>query len=314
MVTSVTSDYYSVLGLQKDCTDADIKKAYRKLAIQWHPDKNESSDKDAVQETFRRIAEAFTVLTNKKRRTIFDQYGVKGLKNGVEGFIPAWSYNENPEEQFSDFFGSVSPFAEFFQGDSGFVPMFSGAGKAKTGKVDTQTINLYCSLEELYLGCSKKVSITRDRLNLDGKTVTSEDVYMTVEVQAGWRDGTKITHTCEGDEAPGMSTGDVIFLLKQKPHPRFVREKKNLIYTAKITLADALIGTTVEVKMLDGRVIPVPINEIVKPNQQKLVAGEGMPWASDPTKKGDLLIEFNVQYPDMLNDFQKVQIKEALTQ
>lgn len=187
--------------------------------------------------------------------------------------------------------------------------MFQDTQAAKKGKNPAQIINLFCSLEELYEGCSKKVKVSRQKLNLDGATCMKEEVVMTVEVQAGWREGTKITFTCEGDEAPDVNTGDVVFVLKEKPHPRFVRAKNDLIYTASISLADALTGTVVEVKMLDGRVLPIPITEIVKPNQPKRVPNEGMPLVNSPGKKGDLVIEFDVQYPDMLTEAQKVKIR-----
>lgn len=311
-----STDYYETLELKADCSDADIKKAYRTLAVQWHPAKNESGNKELVVQKFRDISEAYTVLSNAKLRTIFDQYGAKGLKSGVSngkgGFVTPWSYSENPESQFSDFFGTVSPFADFFSGDSGFAPMFAEPAAAKTFKTDAQSLNLYCSLEELFSGCSKKVRVTRQKLQLDGKSLRSEGVVLTVEVQAGWREGTKITFVGEGDEASGQTTGDVVFILKETPHPRFVRSKNDLTFTAAIDLAQALTGTTIEIKTLDGRTVPVPINEIVKPSCPKIVPNEGMPLPSDPTKRGQLFIQFDVKFPDMLTDTQKVQIQEIL--
>lgn len=299
-----------------DCSDADIKKSYRHLAIQWHPSKNQSHSAELVQEKFRMVGEAFTVLSDTKLRTIFDQYGSKGLANGIPngkgGFVGAWSYNKDPMEQFSEFFGSISPFAEFFSGDQGFIPMFTDTPAAKKGKNPSQFINLFCSLEELYAGCSKKVKVTRQKLKLDGKASETEEVVITVEVKAGWREGTKITFTREGDEAPEMNTGDVVFVLKEKPHPRFVRAKNDLVYTASINLAEALTGATVEVMTLDRRVLPIPITQIVKPNMQQRVPNEGMPFAQNQNKKGDLVIEFDVQYPDMLTEHQKKKIRDIL--
>jgi DnaJ-class molecular chaperone len=309
-------DYYSILELASDCTDAEIKKAYRQLATKWHPDANENSNKALVAQKFRSIAEAYTVLSDGKLRTIYDQYGLQGLQNGIPngkgGYVGAWSYNQNPEEQFTDFVGRVSHFASYFAGDSGFMPIFPDTKVAKAGKVAAQTINLYCSLEELYQGCMKKVKVNRQRLSLDGKTTTPEDKVMTVDVQAGWREGTKITFTEEGDEAAQMSTGDIIFVLKEMPHPRFSRSKNDLIYTAAIDLTAALVGTVVEVLTLDRRTIPIAINEIVKPNTPKVVPGEGMPLVGKSTK-GNLIIQFDVQFPEMLTEDQKSKIKEILS-
>jgi len=308
-------DYYNILELKAECDDAAIKRAYRKLAIQWHPDSNDNANKELVRERFRQVGEAYAVLSDVKLRTIFDQYGIKGLKEGVRtargGIIAAWSYNANPEAQFTDFFGTISPFAAFFGGNPGFVPLFPDDAPAQTGKAAAQTINLYCSLEELYLGCAKKEKVTVQKLQLDGKTTEPEDVVMTVEVQAGWRAGTKITFTGKGDEARGKATGDVVFVLKQKPHPRFIRDKNELNYTAKIDLVQALCGTHVEVPTLDGRVITIPISQIVKPNEPKVVANEGMPLVGKSTR-GNLNIKFDVQYPEMLTNAQKEKLVEVL--
>jgi DnaJ family protein B protein 13 len=303
-----------VLELKADAGADDIKKAYRQLSQQWHPAKNDDKDKDLVQAKFRAIAEAYIVLSDVKLRTIYDQYGMKGLKEGVGngngGYIAPWSYQGNPEEQFSDFFGTVSPFAEFFSGNAGFIPLFEETEEAKIGKAEAQIINLYLSLEEMFHGCTKKVKVVRQRLDLSGKDTTPEEKVMTVEVQAGWRAGTKITFTNEGDEAPRTETGDIVFVLKELPHPRFVRAKHDLIYTANISLAQSLTGTIVEVETLDLRTIAININEIVKPNQQKKVPGEGMPKVGGG--KGDLLISFNVEYPEMLTAAQKEKILEVL--
>merc|ERR1719158_108337 len=309
-------DYYNVLELKSDADDAAIKKAYRKLAIQWHPSSNtDNTNTELVQEKFRNIGEAYAVLSDAKRRTIYDQYGENGLKEGLTTArgckIVPWSYNVNPEEQFSDFFGSVSPFAEFFGGDSGFVPLFPDADVKKAGKAAAQNINLYCSLEELYLGCTKKEKVTVQKLQLDGKSTEPEDVVMTVDVQAGWREGTKITFQCKGDEAAGCATGDVVFVLKEKPHPRFTRDKNELIYTATIDLTAALCGTVVEVQTLDRRTISIPITNIVKNNEAKVVPNEGMPVVGKSTR-GNLLIKFDVQFPEMLSNAQKEKITEVL--
>lgn len=308
-------DYYKTLGLRNDCTDADIKKNYRKLAIQWHPKRNLTKSKDLVESTFVEISEAYCVLSDAKLRAVFDQYGEKGLRNGAlngdGGTVLPWNYNENPEEQFNAFFGSFSPFADFFNEEAAYTNLFAGSTKKPGAKLDAHELNLYLSLEELYKGCSKKQKIVRQKLKIDGSSTAPEEKTMTVEVKAGWRQGTKITFACEGDENKGCTTGDIIFTLMETPHPTFTRSKNDLAYTADITLVDALTGTVVQVTTLDGRTLNIPVNEIVQPGYTKVVKGEGMPKASG-NGNGDLIISFNISYPEFLTNDQKTSIRETL--
>jgi DnaJ family protein B protein 13 len=309
-------DYYKILELKRDCTDAQIKQAYRRKAIQWHPDKNEGK-REQAEAKFLEISEAYAVLSNARFRAVFDQYGAKGLKQGVPngkgGYVQPWTYNTNPDEQFAEFFGSFSPFADFFMEESGSSSLFAPDPKAGPAKVGALEQNLYCSLEELFIGCSKKVKVVRQKLNLDGKACVPDERVLSVEVQAGWKEGTKITFQCEGDEAAGQETGDIIFTLKEKPHPRFERAKNDLVFEAKISLSEALCGSTVNVQTLDSRTIPIPVNEVVKPGFVKIVPNEGMPQARDPTKRGNLRITFDVTFPDMLSEREKTAITQILS-
>jgi DnaJ-class molecular chaperone len=309
-------DYYKILELKRDCTDADIKKAYRRKAISWHPERNEGKSKDVVQQKFKSISEAYFVLSDSMLRAVFDQYGEKGLKNGVPngsgGMIPAWSFTQNPETLFAEFFGSFSPFADFFNGESGINNLFADTGAKQGPKCDAQVLSLYCSLEELYAGCSKKVKIVRQRLKPDGSGRFAEERVMSVDINPGWREGTKITFTNEGDEEFKRETGDVVFVLKERTHSCFSRIKDDLKFTAKINLVQALTGTSIEVQTLDGRKLPIAISEIVRPGLIKTLVGEGMPLPRDPSKKGNLVIAFDVTYPDMLTETQKTAMREIL--
>lgn len=309
------ADYYSVLNLPAGCADAEIKRAYRKNAIHWHPKRNQNKSKEIVEQKFQDISEAYAVLSDDKLRAIFDQFGAKGLKEGAVtaggASVLPWTYSANPEEQFNDFFGSFSPFADFFSEDAGYANMFAGTQKTKGPKMDAQTNNLFCSLEELYTGCSKKEKVVRQKLKIDGKSSTPEERVMTVEIKAGWREGTKITFACEGDECKGCTTGDIVFILKETPHSRFRRNKHDLVYTANLSLVESLCGSALKIDTLDGRTLNIAVNEIVKPGDTKVIKGEGMPNPSGG--KGDLVISFNVTYPDFLTDSQKVAIRETLS-
>jgi len=132
-----------------------------------------------------------------------------------------------------------------------------------------------------------------------------------VEVKKGWKSGTKITFPEEGDEKPGIIPSDIIFVVEEKPHPRFVRQGDNLVFTSRLTLCQAITGHTIEVVTLDNRTIKVPITEVVYPGYQKLVPKEGMPNQKTGTK-GDLYIKFEVIFPRSLSEQQKAQIKNTL--
>lgn len=308
-------DYYKSLALANGASDAEIKKAYRKLAIQWHPKRNTTKSREVVESKFVEISEAYHVLSDAKLRAIFDQYGEKGLKNGAVngdgGKISPWNYNANPEEQFNAFFGSFSPFADYFDEEGGYANLFANNSKKAGPKLDAHVLNIYCSLEELFKGCSKKQKVVRQKLKADGSNTVPEEKTMTIEVNAGWREGTKITFANEGDEGKGRTTGDIIFVLKEIPHNKFTRTKHDLAYTADITLVEALTGCIVYVNTLDGRKLPIPINQIVQPGYVKTVKGEGMPKGNS-SGRGDLIITFNISYPEFLTDDQKVAIKETL--
>jgi len=168
-----------------------------------------------------------------------------------------------------------------------------------------------CSLEELYTGCVKKMKITKTLRDDSGKAMNAEKI-LTINVKPGWKAGTKITFPEEGDETPGTIPADIIFVLEEKPHPYFVREGANLIYTANITLSQALTGVSIDLPTLDGRRLKIQVRDVIDPSFVKVVPNEGMPIQKNPSQKGNLLVKFNVKFPTSLTDDQKRKIKEIL--
>ena len=235
----------------------------------------------------------------------------RGTPNGNGGHAGGWSFDQNPEQVFSDFFGSSSPFADFFNPEDGLKLFGDPDAPLESTKMGSQNSVLYFSLEELYLGCTKKTGVVRQRI-ADGGAVVPEERTLTVEVRPGWREGTKITFKGEGDEAQGLDTGDVVFELREKPHPRFRRNKNDLFYTAQISLREALIGTTVEVPTLDGRSLPIPVVSIVAPGYTQIVKGEGMPLAKNPSQRGNLVIDFKIAFPEELSVAQRDALGDIL--
>ncbi|XP_072018706.1 dnaJ homolog subfamily B member 13-like [Amphiura filiformis] len=311
-------DYYAILGLTRSVIDADIKKAYRKLALKYHPDKNHEL---GAPEKFKHIAEAYDVLSDPRKKAVYDQFGEEGLKNGVpegSGESGAWTdgytFHGDANKVFREFFGGDNPFNEFFDGLDGDLSMgFGGlAGRGRKKQDPCIERDLTLSLEEIFHGCTKKMKISRRVMNEDGHTSSIRDKILTITVKKGWREGTRITFPKEGDQGPNNIPADIVFIVRDKMHPRFQSEENNLVFTAKVLLGKALTGCSVAVPTLDGRLLNIPINDIIRPGYEKVVPGEGMPISKNPTSKGNLIIRFDIEFPRQLTPEKKTLIKEAL--
>ncbi|XP_040006047.1 dnaJ homolog subfamily B member 13 isoform X3 [Xiphias gladius] len=270
-------DYYETLGINRNATDADIKKAYRRLALKFHPSSN---GEPGSTEKFSQLGEAYDVLSDPRKKATYDKFGEEGLKGGIPaefGIGGAWSskyvYHGNPDKTFRQFFGGDNPFADFYTND---VPLQFGG--LQPGVVKTQDFpierDLHLSLDDLFHGCTKKIKISR--------------------------------------RGPNSIPADIVFIVRQKSHPLFVRQHNDLIYKAQVSLEMALTGFSVDVETLDGRLLNIPINDIVHPTYKKVVTGEGMPLSQDPSQRGNLILTFDIQFPEKLPAERKHLIKQAL--
>ncbi|WCJ30916.1 DNAJ heat shock family protein [Euphorbia peplus] len=339
-------DYYKILQVEKGAKDDDLKKAYRKLAMKWHPDKNPNNKKDA-EAKFKQISEAYEVLSDPQKRAVYDQYGEEGLKGQFQpppdtsgsnyystGEIPT-SFRFNPrsaDDIFAEFFGHSSPFggmggggggmrgsrfssgifgddvfASFGDGGGG-GSMHHAAGPRKASAIENR---LSCSLEDLYKGTTKKMKISREIVDMSGKTMQVEEI-LTIDVKPGWKKGTKITFPEKGNEQPNVVPADLVFIIDEKPHPVFTRDGNDLVVTQKISLAEALTGYTVHLTTLDGRNLSIPVTSVINPNYEEIVPREGMPIQKDLSKRGNLRIKFNIKFPTRLTSEQKSGIKKLL--
>jgi len=361
-------DFYSILGVSKSAGDDDLKKAYRKLAMKWHPDKNQGSEE--ATKKFKEISEAYDVLTDPQKRQVYDAYGEEALKTGVPppgtpsgaegGFAgfggPGGGYSgvdeETAQKIFEQFFGGGGGLggggfsfggggmpgggtSRIFttssgRGGGGFGGMFGGmeddeeggfggfgggmpfgggasmggmggrgGGRPPTAQKVEVPLNL--TLEELYTGTTKKRKVTRRIVDAASRRSMNVEETLEVPVKAGWKDGTKITFEGKGDELPGRPAQDIVFVVKQKPHSKYLREGDDLIVKMSIPLTKALTaGVTVDIPTLDNRVLRVPLREVVYPGYERVVKSEGMPISKKgaPTgSKGDLKVRFNIQFP-----------------
>uniref|UniRef100_A0A3B5K163 DnaJ heat shock protein family (Hsp40) member B5 n=1 Tax=Takifugu rubripes TaxID=31033 RepID=A0A3B5K163_TAKRU len=286
-------DYYKTLGIPKGANEEEIKKAYRRMALRFHPDKNKDAN---AEEKFKEIAEAYEVLSDPKKRAVYDQLGEEGLKTGGSSSSGApgstthhYTFHGDPHATFATFFDLDMDEEDPFR--LGTVPKHQDPPVVHELKV---------SLEEIFHGCTKRIKITRRRLNPDGRSMRTEDKILNIVIKKGWKEGTKITFPKEGDETPENIPADIAFVLKDKGHPHFKRDGSNIIYKCKITLKEALCGCTVSIPTLENRVISLPCHDIIKPGMVKRLRGEGLPFPKNPSQRGDLIVEFSVHFPDRI--------------
>ncbi|CAL9183624.1 unnamed protein product [Musa hybrid cultivar] len=302
-------DYYDILKVNRSATDEDLKKSYRRLAIRWHPDKNPSNEEEA-EAKFKQISEAYEanclvqVLSDPQRRAIYDQHGEEEEPKGVP---------RDAEDIFTEIFGSSNPFgfesmnrtkSTRFQADGSG----SAAPAARPWKAPAVERKLACSLEELYHGTEKKMNISRNVMQPNGRTVPENEV-LTVEVKPGWKRGTKITFPNKGND---RLAADVVIVIDEKPHDVYKRDGNDLVVHHKISLVDALTGTRINLKTLDGRDLVIEMTDVVKPSYELVIQSEGMPVAREPRKKGNLVIKFDVKFPSRLAPEQRAAIRRIL--
>ncbi|PKA50893.1 DnaJ protein like [Apostasia shenzhenica] len=344
--------YYEILGVSKNVSQDDLKKAYRKAAIKNHPDKGGDPEK------FKELAQAYEVLSDPEKREIYDQYGEDALKEGMGGGAA-----HDPFDIFQSFFGG-SPFG----GNA------SSRGRRQR-RGDDVIHPLKVPLEDLYNGTSKKLSLSlnvlcskckgkgsksgasmkcpgcqgsgmkvsirqlgpsmiqqmqhpcneckgtgetindKDRcLQCKGEKVVQEKKVLEVVVEKGMQNGQKITFPGEADEAPDCTTGDIVFVLQLKDHPKFKRKGDDLFVEHTLSLTEALCGFHFVLTHLDSRQLLIKSNpgEVVKPDQFKAVNDEGMPMYQRAFMRGKLYIHFTVDFPDSLSPDQRRALESNL--
>ncbi|KAI6681490.1 hypothetical protein NL676_035371 [Syzygium grande] len=241
-------DYYGILKVDKNATDDDLKKAYRKLAMKWHPDKNPNNKKEA-EAKFKQISEAYEVLNDPQKRVIYDQYGEEGLKDmpppgssgNSSGFNP-----RNAEDIFAEFLGVDEISIRWgrrnvrgFGGGENIFRTYSEGGGAMPRKPPPIESKLPCTLEELHSGSTRKMKISRTVMDANGRH-TVETEILTIEVKPGWKKGTKITFPDKGNEQPNQLPADLVFVIDEKAHDVYQRDGNDLILNHRVTLAEAI--------------------------------------------------------------------------
>eukprot|EP00727_Mastigamoeba_balamuthi_P005008 m51a1_g14505 putative heat shock protein family protein (360) ;mRNA; r:805103-807122 len=337
---AAADDYYKILGIERDATPRDIKKAFRKLSLEQHPDRGGDTKK------YQDISRAYEVLSDPEKRRTYDQYGDENAQQGMQH-------------------GGFDPFGDFF----GFR---SGGGQQQRQQLPPTVVTLEATLEDLYNGRSLRVAQKRQVLchkcrgtgaadpsdvkkctacggtgvrmrtvqlapgfvqqtqatcdvcggkgrifkgqcpHCHGKKVEQGEDMILVTIEQGMADGTEIVYEQRGDEKPDVTPGDVKFVIKTLPHAHFTRRGNDLHIKFWVSLLEALVGFEKELKHLDGHVVKLHRTDVTKPGLVVTIAGEGMPIAGTPSVHGDLHVEFHVRFPTSLTEEQKEGFKKLL--
>ena len=347
-------DYYEVLGVDKSTNKEEIKKAYRKLALKFHPDKNKG-DK-AAEEKFKEASEAYHVLSDEKRKANYDQFGHSAFQGGGQGGFGNFDFSSSFSDIFEDVFGDFGDFGfssgrsrrgrtinrgsdlrydvsielnEAFAGTEKNInyttykkcKTCSGSG-AKPGSKPTSCS--YCNgqgkvrssqgfftIQQTCPECSgegERISNPCSSCSGIGKTQSNESV--SVKIPKGVDDGTRIRLAGKGEAgAKGGANGDLYLFISVEPHNIFKRSEENLYYELPISIADAALGTTVEVPSIDGGRTKIKIPSGTQSGKQLRLKGKGMPILRRNIT-GDLYIRIVTEVPTSLSKKQKELLVE----
>ncbi|XP_053617112.1 dnaJ homolog subfamily B member 13-like [Plodia interpunctella] len=309
-------DYYGILGVKRNCAQIEVKKAYRRLALKYNPERHDNDEN--MKRIFALIGEAYEVLVDHQRRAVYDQYGEEGLKRGVPGpkeYIQPYAYHQEPLRTFHEFFGTANPYADLLDYYENPPPMFdSPLGKGYKEKDPTIVRPLALSLEEIYRGGLKKMKI--QRLVFTDETCSElklREKVLSIPIKPGMYPNTEIKFKEEGDQGPTRIPADVIFITEDRPHETYVRSGlSDLLYVHKVTLEEALCGLMIVLKTLDDRTLRIKIDEVIHPTYEKVIEEEGFPVPQCPWKaRGNLIIRFTVTFPEYLSTKTKTAFEEA---
>lgn len=345
---STKRDYYEVLGVDKGATGDQIKKAYRKLAIQFHPDKN--PDNKEAEEKFKEAAEAYEVLSDAQKKARYDQYGHAGM-SGNGGFGGGGMNMDDIFDQFGDIFGGAF-------GGGGFGGQRGGGQRVVRGS--NLRVKLKMTLEEISEGVKKKIKVNK-LVNADGvtyKTCTTcngsgritrvqqtflgamqtqatcntcggagksidkkpadadnqglkrQEEVIEIEIPAGVEDGMQLSVTGRGNAGPFNGVpGDLIVVIEELPHDTLRREGDNLHYEAFISFIDAVLGESIEVPTINGKA-KIKVDPGTQSGKMLRLKGKGLP-SIQGYGKGDQLVHINVWTPSKVSKEEK-EILEKL--
>lgn len=316
-------DYYEVLGVPRTATPDDMKKAFRKLAMQFHPDKNPGDKK--AEEKFKEVNEAYETLSDPQKRQMFDQFGHAGAQAGFrpgpggpfggaaggpfggfgQGGFGGPGGGAGPENM-QDIFGDI--FSDFFSGRGGRQgaggPGAAGAGRGQArGRGADLRYTLNISFEEAAVGTEKTISFIRQR---SGK---EENARLQVTVPAGVKAGQRLKLRGEGDASPnGGGVGDLYVIVNISEHPLFKRVENDIHLDLPLGFIDAILGTTIEIPTLTGKAsLKIPAG--THSGQMFRLKGKGFAPVSG-SATGDMLVRVAIDVPSEITDEQRELLRK----
>ena len=338
-------DYYDVLGVSKSADNKEIKKAYRKIAIKFHPDKNQGNKE--AEEKFKEAAEAYEVLSNNEKRQRYDQFGHAGMKGSAGGFGGGMNM-EDIFSQFGDIFGG------------GFGGFGGGRGGRRVVKGTNLRIRLSLTLKEILEGVDKKIKVNRlvqakgvtydtcrtcngqgqvtrisntilgqmqtsttcgvcngagksikDRPSgSDSNGMVKEQETVKITIPPGVEDDMQLKVSGKGNAAPfeGIN-GDLLVLISVEEHESLIRDGKNLHYDHYISFADAALGTTSQIPTVNGKV-KIKIEKGIQSGKILRLKSQGLPSVNS-YGTGDLLVHINLWTPQNISSDEKKFFEKA---
>lgn len=327
----VDTKLYDILGVKPEATDRELKKAFMLKARELHPDKNQ--DDPNATEKFQELNEAYEILKKPETREIYDKYGPEGLAEGGAGagdFGDILSHlfgfgggGRNARPRTRDIGIEVTASLEdLYNGREKHVKVTrhiickscngngtkDGKPAPKCDKCDGEgqvgvLRNLGGMAVQTVAECpecnGRGVLLTEDNKckECNGDTIVEETKTLAVNIERGMEDGSRIVFEGASDEVPGADTGNLVVVVREKPHELFQRKHANLKVTKRINLTDALLGTHVTVPTLDGRTLVVDVPPVVQSGSVIAVEREGMPERGNAYSRGTLFVELEVVMP-----------------
>ena len=298
-------DYYEILGVGRDASEDEIKRAYRKLARKYHPDVNK--DKEA-EERFKQINEAHEVLKDPEKRKLYDQLGPDWQAGQDFKPPPGW---ENANFEFRTGHGTESftfggGFSDFFE--TLFGGSMAGGGRASGGqrswvmRGQDHEAEIEIDLESAYRGATRTLTLQGHEIDPQGQVrPTVQNIQ--VKIPPGVTDGSRIRLAGKGGEGMGGgSPGDLYLKVRIEPHPRFSLDGHNLQTEVPVTPWEAALGATVQVETMDGTVkLKIPPNS--QSGKKLRLRGKGFPKKTG--ERGDLIVRLNIVIPKNLTAREK---------
>lgn len=340
-------DYYEILGVSKNATDAELKKAYRKMAIKFHPDKN-PDDKEA-EEKFKEAAEAYEILSDQNKRARYDQYGHAGVDGNAGGGFGGGGMNmDDIFDHFGDIFGGA----------------FGGGGRSRSGgrrvaKGSNLRVKIKLTLEEVANGVQKKIKVNK-LVTADGVTYNTcstcngsgqvtritntflgqmqtasactacngtgkkidkrpagadenglkrQEEVIEIEIPAGVEEGMQLTVRGKGNAGPfGGVNGDLLVVIEEVEHEALRRDGVNVHYDLHINFADAALGTQFEIPTINGKA-KIKVEAGTQSGKVLRLRGKGIPVLNG-YGQGDQFVHINVYTPEALSKEEKAMLEK----